>query len=131
MITANVGIWGNSCVCFADAGLEALGCQEEVYLVVNLPIRGMPGCYPRQLVGVGSVGKDESVLFVNSRSLHPLSFVSPMQKSSYCPCQVLLCIRAYSGIPNALNYNYILLGSLCYDTVKLLVELFNLLVFMV
>ena len=38
-----------------------------------------------------------------------------------------LCIytRAYFGIPIALDYNYILLGSLCYDTFKLLVELFN------
>ena len=30
MITANVGTWVRSCVCFVDAGLEALGCQDEV-----------------------------------------------------------------------------------------------------
>ena len=62
MIAANVGTWERSCVCFVDAGLEAFGCQDEVYLVVKLPIRGMPGCCPRQLVGVEKVGKGESVV---------------------------------------------------------------------
>ena len=52
-------------------------------------------------------------------------------KSSYCPCPVLVCFRAYLGILIALHYKYILLGSLCYDAIKLLVELFDLLVFMV
>ena len=61
VIAANVGTWERSCVCFVDAVLEALGCQDEVYLVVNLPIWGMRGCCPRQPVGVDSVGKDESV----------------------------------------------------------------------
>ena len=45
--------------CILDAGLEALECQDEVYLIVNLPVRGMPSCGPRQLVGVESVGKGE------------------------------------------------------------------------
>ena len=62
MITADVGTWERPCVCFVNAGLEMLGYQDEVYLVVNLPIRGMPGCCPRQLVGVESVGKGESVV---------------------------------------------------------------------
>ena len=35
--------------------------QDEVYLVGNLPIRSMSGCCPRQLVGMESVGKGESV----------------------------------------------------------------------
>ena len=61
MIAANIGTWERPCVCFFYVGLEALGCQDEVYLVVNLPIRGMPGCCPRQLVVVGKVGKCESV----------------------------------------------------------------------
>ena len=61
MIAAHVGTWERSCVCFVDAGLEALGCQNEVYLAVNLPIRGTPGCCPRQLVGVESVAKGESI----------------------------------------------------------------------
>ena len=61
MIAANVGTWERSCVYFVEAGLEALGCQDEVYLIVNLPIRGMPGCHPRQLVEMQSVGKGESV----------------------------------------------------------------------
>ena len=51
-------------------------------------------------------------------------------KSSYCPCPVLVCIWAYFGIPVALNYKYILRGSLCYDAIKLLVELIDLLLFM-
>ena len=73
-----IASWKRSCVCFVDAGLAALGCQDEVYLVVNLPIRGMPGFCPRQLMGMGSVGKGELVVFFsNSNSLHPLSFASP------------------------------------------------------
>ena len=44
-----------------DAGLEALECQDEVYLVVNRPNGGMPVCRPRQLVRVESVGKGELV----------------------------------------------------------------------
>ena len=40
LIAANVGIWERSFVCFVDAGLEALGCQDETYLIVKLPIRG-------------------------------------------------------------------------------------------
>ena len=61
MITTYVSTWERPCVCFVDAGLEALGCQDEVYLVVNLPIRDMSGCSPKQLVEVESVGKSESV----------------------------------------------------------------------
>ena len=38
MIAANVGTRERPCVCFVDAGHEALGYQDEVYLVVNLPI---------------------------------------------------------------------------------------------
>ena len=60
MIAANVGTWERPCVCFVDAETEALGYKDEVYLVVNLPIRGMPGCRSRELVGF-SVGKGESV----------------------------------------------------------------------
>ena len=54
MITANVGTWERLRIYFVDAGLEALWCQDDVYLVVNLPIRDMPGFCPRQLVGVES-----------------------------------------------------------------------------
>ena len=42
MIVASVGTWERPCVCFVDSGLEVLGYQDEVYLVVNLPIRGIP-----------------------------------------------------------------------------------------
>ena len=62
MSTANVCIWERPFVCFVDAALEAFGCQDQVYksiMVVNLPIRVMPGCCPRQLVGVQRVGKGE------------------------------------------------------------------------
>ena len=61
MIAANVGTWKRPCVCFVDAGLESLGCQNEVYLIVNLPVRGMPRRCPGQLVELESVGKGESV----------------------------------------------------------------------
>ena len=42
VIAAKVGTWDRPCVSFVDAGLEALGCQDEVCLIVNQPIRGMP-----------------------------------------------------------------------------------------
>ena len=42
-LIAGVGTWERPCVCFVDAGLETLGCQDEVYLVVNLPIMGNCG----------------------------------------------------------------------------------------
>ena len=57
MIAAYIGTWEISGLCFVDAGLEASGCLNEVCLVVNLSIRGMP----KQRVGVESVGKGESV----------------------------------------------------------------------
>ena len=84
----------------------------------------MPGCCPKQLVGVESVGKGESVALCEL-SESPSSVVCLSKaKSSYCPCLMLVCIRVYFGIPIALNYKYILLGSLCYDAIKLLIELF-------
>ena len=52
-------------------------------------------------------------------------------KSSYRPCPVSVSARAYFSIPITLNYKYILLGSLCCDAIKPLVELFDLLVFIV
>ena len=61
MIATNVGTWKRPCVCFVDAGPEALGVRRKSYLVVNLPTSCMPDCCPRQLVGVGSFGKDVSV----------------------------------------------------------------------
>ena len=123
MIAANVGTWERPCVCFVDAGLEVLGCQDEVYLVVNLPIRRIPGCCHKQLVGVESVGKGESVALCKL-SESPSSVVClSSAKSSYCPTQVLVCVRAYFGVQIALSYKYIL-GSLCYDAIKLLMELF-------
>ena len=91
----------------------------------------MPGCCPRQVGGVVSVGKGESVarceLLESPSSVVCLSNAKP----SYCPSLVLVCVRAYFGIPIALNYKYIFLGSLCYDAIKLLVELFDLLIVMV
>ena len=71
-----------------------------------------------------SVGKGESVtLCVLSESPSSVVCLSSA-KSSYCPCLVLVFIRVYFGIPIALNYKYILLGSLCCDAIKLLIELF-------
>ena len=91
----------------------------------------MPGCCFRQLVGVKSVGKRESLALCELCELPSSVVCLSNAKSSYCPCPVLVCFRAYLGILIALHYKYILLGSLCYDAIKLLVELFDLLVFMV
>ena len=87
MNNANVGTWERPCVCFVDAGLEALQCKDEVYVVLNLPIVGMPGCYLRQLVRVENVGKGDWWLFVNSRSLHTLLLVSPIPNLPTVPVQ--------------------------------------------
>ena len=106
MIAANVGTWGRPCVCFVDAGLEALGCQGAVYLVVNLLIRGMPCCCPRQLVRVDSVGKDESVAFCELQESSSSVIFLSKAKFSYCSYPVLVCVRAHFGIQIALNYNY-------------------------
>ena len=106
MIAANVGTWERPCVCFVDAGLEVLGCQDEVYLVVNLPIRGMPGHCPRQLEGVESVGKGESVVLCELSESPSLIVCLSNTKFSYSPCPVLVCVRVYFGIPIALNYKY-------------------------
>ena len=65
MIVAYVDAWARSCAYFIDAGLEALGCQDEVYLAVSMPIRGVPRCCCRQLVGIECVSKDKSVVLRN------------------------------------------------------------------
>ena len=102
-----------------DAGLGCVGYQDEVYLIVNLPIRGTPGCCPEQLAGVKSVGKGESVALQKLQESPSFVICLSNAKSSYCPCLVLVCVLAYFGIPVALNYKHILLGSLCYDAIKL------------
>ena len=127
-MAANVGAWERSCVCFVGARFEALGCQDEVCLVVNLPTRGMPGCCPRQLVGVESVGEGESMALCEFYESPPSVVCLSNVKSSYCPCPVLICVMAYFNAKFALNYKYIFLWSLWYDIIKLLIELFDLLV---
>ena len=87
MIAANVGTWERPCVCFVDAGLEALWCQDEVSLVVNLPTRGTHGCCPRQLVGVGRLATVSRWLFANSESTSSVIFVSPMPNLPTVPAQ--------------------------------------------
>ena len=67
MIAADVGTRERPCVFFVDDGPEALGCQEKVYLVVNLPSKGTPNCCPGQLVGVETVGRMSRWLSANSR----------------------------------------------------------------
>ena len=59
MIAASLDSLERSCVCFVVARFEALGCQDEVYLVVNLPIRA---CQIAVLDNLwGRRGKGESV----------------------------------------------------------------------
>ena len=41
--------------------VKCQGVRRKSYLVVNLPTSCMPDCCPRQLVRVGSFGKDVSV----------------------------------------------------------------------
>ena len=131
MIAAIVDTWERPRVCFVDAGLKVLGRQDGVCLVVILPIRFMPGCCPRQHVGVDSVGKGDTASLCELYESPSSVFFLPSAKSSYCPCPVLVCVRAYFGIPITLNYKHIFLASLCYDANKLLVELFDLFVFVV
>ena len=93
MTAASVGIWEMPCVCFLDVELAALGCQDEVSLVVSLP-----GCFPRRLVRVENVGKGESVAL--GELYEPQSSVVSLSnaKASYCPCPALVCGRASFGI---------------------------------
>ena len=53
------------------------GCKHKVIIKAN--------CWPRQFVGVESVGKLSRWLFANSRSVHPLTFVSPIQNFPTVP----------------------------------------------
>ena len=82
-----------------------LGCQDEVRLVANLHIKGMPGCCPRHLVGVESVGKGESMALCELEEPPSAVVCLSDAKLSYCPCPVLVGIRAYFDIPIALNCN--------------------------
>ena len=91
----------------------------------------MPGCCPRQLVYVESAGKGGSVALCRPQKSPPSVVCLSNAKSSYSSCPVLVYVRAYFGIPIALNYKYILLGSLCYDVIKMLIELFDLLIFVI
>ena len=92
MITNNVGIRERSFVRFVQAELEALECQDEVCLVVNLPIRGMPNCCPRQFVWL-------RMLEMESRWFFAISVVCVSNaRSFYCPCPVLVCVSAYFDI---------------------------------
>ena len=88
----------------------------------------MPGCCPRQLVYVESAGKGGSVALCRPQKSPPSVVCLSNAKSSYCPDPVFISVKASFGIPIASNYKYILLGSLSYDAIKLLVELFDLLV---
>ena len=90
----------------------------------------MPGCCPKQLVGVESVSKGELVALCKFWKSPSIVICLTNTKSSYCPCPVLVCVRVYFDILIALNYKHILLGSLCYDAIELLIEPFNLLIFM-
>ena len=50
MIVSYVGA-GKDAVCFLGAGLEALLCQDKVYLVLNLLTGAVPGSRKRLVVG--------------------------------------------------------------------------------
>ena len=83
---------------FVDVGLEALECQDELYLFVNLPISALPSCCSRQFVGVESAGRVSRWLC--ELSLNPLSFFSPM--ANLPTACLLVQVRAYFGIPIAI-----------------------------
>ena len=68
--------------------LKVLGCQKEVYLVVNLLAGGMPGCCPGQLARVESVGKGESVALCELKKTPSSVVCLSSAKSSYCLCPI-------------------------------------------
>ena len=82
-----------------------------------------------QVAGVQSVGKGESLALCKLKESSSSVVCLSNAKSSFCPCLVLIRVMAHFGIPIALNYKYILLGSLSYDIIKLLVDMFELIVF--
>ena len=97
-MAANAGTWENLVRAFVDAAFEVLGCQGEVYLVVNWPIRGIPGCCPRQLVGVESVGEGEFVALCEL-SESPSSVVLSVQ------CQIFLLSLPSVGMRQGLLWH--------------------------
>ena len=73
MIAANVGTCETPCVCFVDTGLQALGCQDEVYLLVNLPLGAYQVAVLDILCGWRVLAMVNRLPFANSMSLHLLS----------------------------------------------------------
>ena len=131
MIAANVGTWERPCVCFFMPDLK-----RWVVIMKSIWLSTCPSG-PCQVAVLDNLWGWRVLARVSWWHLCKL-LESPSSviclsnaKSSCCPCPVFVCVRIYCGVPIALNYKYILLGSLCYDTIKLLVELFNLLIFVV
>ena len=60
------------------------------------------------------VGKSQ-LLFANSRSFHPLSFVSPLPNLSAVPAQCCYVSGPTLAFKSPWNYKDILLGSPCYE----------------
>ena len=58
-----------------------MGCQNEVYQVVNLPNTSMVGCCSRQLVGVESVGKCGSLESGSLEVKTPIQLNKNVQRS--------------------------------------------------
>ena len=71
-------------------------------------------------------------LFMNSKSLYPLSFVSPLPDLPSVAAQCWYASGSTLAFQSPqVNYKYILLGCLCCDAIKMLVELFDLFALMV
>ena len=66
-------------------------------------------------------------LYVNSRSLHLLSFVSPSPMPNLQTVPALCWYSSGCLLVFQLPWTTSILGSLCYDATKLLIELFDLL----
>ena len=92
MNSAIVGAWESSWFCFPNTGLKRWNVRMD--LLVNLLIKGVPGCCSRKRIGVETVGKSESVVLCELQQSPSSVVCLSNAEPSYCPSPVLVCVRA-------------------------------------
>ena len=111
MIAANVGTWKYLVFALLMLDLKHLGIRMKS---IWLWTCSLEACQVLDnLWGWRVLSRVSRWLFANSRSLYPLSSLQSQIFRLSLP--VVGMLQAYFGIPIALNYKCIPLGSLCYD----------------
>ena len=117
MIAANVGTWERPCVWFLMPDLKRWVVIMKSIWLSTFPSGPCQVAVLDNLWGWRVLARVSRWLFANTSSFHFLSFVCPVPNLPTFYGPVLVCVRSYFGIPIAFDYNYILLGSLCCDTI--------------